>query len=393
MKKTSWPAVTTAVLVGVLAAVHVGKLPPALPLIRADLGFGLVEGGFVISLFSLVGMTLAVFLGGLADRLGRQALIILGFAALISGGVLGALAESLPMMMASRLIEGVGFISTSVALPAVVFAAAAQRDQAFVLGLWSVYTPLGMALAMLVSPLALAAIGWRGLWWAIIVLCPFAAAAVLRSMRGLHLPPATAVPFLTIAKGALTCRGFLLNALAFLGYAFQWVTLMVWLPTFLTEGLNTDLETAALITALVVLVNVAGCLLGGWLLRHGAAARSLVVVGSLVMGISAIGIFLPVLTGHLRIALCVAFSFLGGLIPPSLFNTVPRIAPAPYLVGAGNGLMMQGSALGQFIGAPLVAYAVARAGGDWAYALIPMLGGCTVTIMAALLLYRATPTR
>lgn len=393
MKQTSWPAVATTVLVGVLAAVHIGKLPPALPLIRADLGFGLVEGGFVISLFSLVGMTLAVFLGGLADRLGRQKLIILGFSALVSGGILGALAESLPMMMASRLIEGVGFISTSVALPAVVFAAAARRDQAFVLGLWSVCTPLGMALAMLVSPLALATIGWRGLWWAILALCPFAALAVLRSMRRLDLPPAATVSFLAIAKEALACRGFLLNALAFLGYAFQWVTLMVWLPTFLTEGLNTGLETAALITALVVLVNVVGCLLGGWLLRHGGTARTLVITGSMVMGFSAIGIFLPILTGPLRIALCVIFSLLGGLIPPSLFNTVPRVAPAPYLIGAGNGLMMQGSALGQFIGAPLVAFAVARAGGDWAYALIPMLTGCALTIMAGLLLYRATPAR
>lgn len=384
MKQTSWPAVIAVVLVGVLAAMHVGKLPPALPLIRADLGLGLVAAGFVISLFSVLGMTFAVFLGGLADRIGRETLIPLGFGALALGGAMGALAEGPQMLMASRLMEGTGFITVSVALPAVIFAAAARQDQPFVLGLWSIYTPLGMSLAMLIAPLVLATAGWRGFWWGIVAICPIAVLAVRRTMRGLDLPRPAKVPFLTIATQALSCRGFLVNALAFLGYALQWVTLMVWLPTFQTESLGTSLEGAALVTALVVLVNVPGCLMGGWLLRRGLSARGLVVIGSLTMGCCTLGILLPVLPDAARVALCLIFSFLGGLIPPSLFNSVPRIAPAPHLVGAGNGLLVQGSALGQFIGAPLVAFAVERAGGDWAYALFPMLTACAVTIAAGL---------
>lgn len=384
MKQTSWSAVITVVLAGVLAAVHVGKLPPALPLIRADLGLGLVAAGFVFSLFSVLGMTLAVFLGGLADRIGRETLIPLGFGALALGGAMGALAEGQTLLMASRLMEGTGFIAVAVALPAVIFAAASRLDQPFVLGLWSIYTPLGMSLAMLIAPLALATMGWRGFWWGIVAICPIAVLAMRKTMRSLDLPRPAQVPFLTIAAQALSCRGFLVNALAFLGYALQWVTLMVWLPTFQTESLGTSLESAALITALVVLANVPGCLFGGWLLRRGLSARGLIVTGSLAMGFSTLGILLPTLPDAARMALCILFSFLGGLVPPSLFNSVPRIAPAPHLVGAGNGLLMQGSALGQFIGAPLVAFAVARAGGDWAYALFPMLTACAVTIAAGL---------
>ena len=49
-ERTAWPAVALAVLAGVLAAVHIAKLPPALPAMRAELGFGLVAGGFVVAL-------------------------------------------------------------------------------------------------------------------------------------------------------------------------------------------------------------------------------------------------------------------------------------------------------------------------------------------------------
>lgn len=95
-------------------------------------------------------------------------------------------------------------------------------------------------------------------------------------------------------------------------------------------------------------------------------------------------IFLPLLPDPARLGLSVVFSFTGGLIPPSLFNTVPRAAPGPRHISVGNGMLMQGSALGQFTGAPLVALAVSLGGGDWRFAVIPMLAASLGALAAAL---------
>lgn len=386
MTKTSWSAVVTALLGGVLAAIHIGKLPPALPLIRAELGIGLVGAGFLVSMFSVLGLSAGVFLGGLADRIGRPRLIVAGFGALALGGGLGAISSDLALLLAARLIEGIGFVAVAVALPAVVFAAAAPRDQAFALGMWSVYTPLGMALILLAAPLLLVPAGWRGLWLGVALLCPVMARAVLRAMRGIDPPRPSGRSLRGIVAGGLTCRGFLVIAMTFCTYALQWVTLMVWLPTFQTEAMGLSLQAATMITALIVVANVPGCLMGGGMLRRGAGARAMVVAGSLIMGGCAVGIFLPLLPDMARLGLCLAFSFFGGLIPPSLFNMVPRVAPAPELVGAGNGLLMQGSALGQFVGAPIVAHAVSSAGGDWSAALAPLLVASAITLLGGVLL-------
>lgn len=305
--RTSWAAVAIVTLAGAMASAQVGKLPPALPLIRADLGFGLVAAGFVLSLFNVLGMSVAVLLGGLADRAGRARLVFWGFVCIIAGGALGALAPSLSVLMASRLIEGVGFVAVTVALPFAMAAAAAPRDQGLVLGIWSIYHPAGMALTMLASPLLLALMGWRNVWWLVAALCVPVAWAVLRQMRRLDLPPPRRAPFLPLALEALRTRGFQVIALVFFAYAFQWSTLMAWLPTFLTENLGADLGFAALITALVVLVNVPGCLFGGFLIRKGARRGPMILTGSAIMAACTIWIFLPGLPDMARVALCLGF--------------------------------------------------------------------------------------
>ena len=48
------------VLGGVSAALHVGKLPPALPVLQQALGVTLLEAGFLLSLVQLAGMSLGL---------------------------------------------------------------------------------------------------------------------------------------------------------------------------------------------------------------------------------------------------------------------------------------------------------------------------------------------
>ena len=58
------------VLAGVTAALHVGKLPPALPVLREALGVTLLQAGFLLSLVQLAGMTCGLLVGLAADGLG-----------------------------------------------------------------------------------------------------------------------------------------------------------------------------------------------------------------------------------------------------------------------------------------------------------------------------------
>ncbi|MFZ2294636.1 MAG: MFS transporter, partial [Polaromonas sp.] len=66
------------VVAGVVAALHVGKLPPALPVLKDLLGITLLQAGFLLSLVQLAGMTLGLVTGLAAQRVGLRRSMIAG---------------------------------------------------------------------------------------------------------------------------------------------------------------------------------------------------------------------------------------------------------------------------------------------------------------------------
>ncbi|MBN8510931.1 MAG: MFS transporter, partial [Burkholderiales bacterium] len=64
------------ILAGVCAALHVGKLPPAIDALRAALGLTLLQAGFLLSLVQLAGMSVGVAFGAVADGLGGRRSVI-----------------------------------------------------------------------------------------------------------------------------------------------------------------------------------------------------------------------------------------------------------------------------------------------------------------------------
>ena len=384
-ERTNWPLIFWALTGGILGALHVGKIPAAIPVIREDLGLSLVTAGFVISMFNLLGMCLAALVGTAAERIGRRRMAGWGILCLIAGGALGALSWSLPPLLLSRALEGIGFIALAVAMPGVVTATALPRDRALALAIWSVFTPAGFALALLVTPFALPLIGWRGYWWAIAGLTAGLGLLVMNRLAaapGSARSPGTAFGKL---REVVVRLPLLLLSLAFAGYTFQWVTLMAWLPTFLLDTLAFGLVASAVATAVIVAANVPGNLLGGFLMRRGVGAGRLIAAGSLAMALCVALVLPPLLPAWAKLILCFAFSFFGGMIPASLFASVPAASPSPDHLGPANGVLMQLSAAGQFVGPPVIAAAVTAAGGAWSGAILPMAVAAGVAALSGAL--------
>jgi CP family cyanate transporter-like MFS transporter len=74
---THWPIVWAAFGAGVVAASHIGKLPPARPVIRLELDVSLIMGGWIASMISIVGFAAGIVAGAVADKLGVGRVIIL----------------------------------------------------------------------------------------------------------------------------------------------------------------------------------------------------------------------------------------------------------------------------------------------------------------------------
>lgn len=143
------------------------------------------------------------------------------------------------------------------------------------------------------------------------------------------------------------------------------------LPTVYAQmGLSAGLT--GVLTACVALVNVTGNILSGLLLQRGWPAGRLLQIGFVCMALGAIGAFaqgpalgLPI---EAKFVCVVIFSAVGGLIPGTLFSTAVRLAPSDSTISTTVGFMQQLSALGQFLGPPLVAWVAVGVGGwQWTW--------------------------
>jgi MFS family permease len=366
---TNWRGVWAVFAGGLVAGAYMTKVPPALPGLRGELGLTLVESGFIVTTFNVLGMLVGMLAGMVCDRLGHKRLALSGLGVMAAGGALGAAAHGFGVLVASRFVEGIGFILFAVPAPALMTSlTASARDRARALGVWSAYMPTGGAIGLVAASPLIALAGWRALWLAL------AAAAALAA-----LPFAAAVPAsrpaqvgsLRLVVESLRQPGNLAMALLFACYVAQWTSIMVWLPTFLTEQ-GVSAASAASATALMVLVNAPGNLMGGWLLSRGVPRGRLVVAASAIAALCEIGMFASPVPGALRFSLVLVFSLCAGVIPASIFAGLPVHARSPQHIATGNGMVLQFSNLGQFLGPLVVAWLASRFGG-WQASLWALL--------------------
>lgn len=366
-----------------ICGAYMTKVAPALPLQRAELGLTLVETGFIATVFNVMGGLLGIFAGTLADRYGLRRVGLGGLALLTASGLLGAVAGGFPMLLLTRFFEGIGFIMFSVSGSALIASAAADtRDRAKALGLWAAYMPAGGGLALLLAPAAIGAWGWRGYW---VVLAFAAAASFALASRYAPSPERSQLASLRLIRESLARPGNLALAALFAFYVSQWASVMIWLPTFLVDERGATPSSAALLTALMVLANAPGNVAGGWLLSHGVRRGPMVIAASGIMALCSAGMLGPWLPDTARYLLCLVFSACAGVIPGAIFSGLPVHAKTPRHISTANGMVLQTSQAGQFVGPIALAWLASHYGG-WGATLWAMLAfalggaGCGLAI-------------
>ncbi len=373
-----WGAVLAIVGAGVVAALQVGKVIIAAPLLRKDMGLDLASIGTLTAVFSILGMVGGIAAGGVIARFGARRMLILGLAATAAGTAVGALAPGYGVLLGSRVIEGLGFLMITVAGPAALqrLVSGGRRDFAF--ALWSCYMPAGMAIAMLASQ---AFDDWHAYWW-----CGGVAAGVALACIAVLAPPTPRGAGLSWqglrqdTVDTMGAAGPMLLALSFTLYSLMFFALFTFLPVLLMEQLGLTLAAAGLCSAIASAANVVGNLGAGVLLARGWRRSTLIACASAVMAAVSLLIFGSALPAMTTFLLCVLFSAVGGLIPATLLGTAPLVAPRPALTAASVGLVMQGSNLGQVIGPVAVGGAIDRFGWSSASFIVAAAGLAGVAV-------------
>ena len=155
----------------------------ALPRIGTDLKVGLSSLQWMVTGYTL---TLAAFLllgGGLGDRYGRRKIFLLGVAWFAVASALCAVAPTAPLLIAARLLQGVGGALLTPGSLAILQTTFHPDDRGRVIGAWSGLTGAASAVGPFLGGWLLDVSSWR---WIFLINLPLAAAVIVIGVR--HVP-------------------------------------------------------------------------------------------------------------------------------------------------------------------------------------------------------------
>jgi DHA1 family bicyclomycin/chloramphenicol resistance-like MFS transporter len=355
---------TTLLIVGSLsglAPLSIDFYLPGLPHLTADLGASASTGQLTLTA-CLLGIAVSqIFAGSLSDTLGRRRLVLVGLLAYMATSLLCAVASSIWMLIAFRLVQGAACGIGFVVARAIVRDIYSGHEAARIFALLVLISGVAPVLAPVLGGQVLLLTSWRGIF---VVLVAFSASMLavaalrLRETLPAHLrhEPGVAAK-VQVFRDLLADRSFLPYA-ASGSLAFAAMFAYISGSPFVLEniyGLSPQLY------GVVFGVNAAGIVIFSQVSRRlveRLGPRALLTAGNLAMALGCVVLLLAVLIGAglaaILVALVLTISSIGLILPNST-----ALAMAHQQHAAGSASAMFG--LGQFgvgaLAAPLVGIA------------------------------------
>jgi EmrB/QacA subfamily drug resistance transporter len=153
----------------------------AIPSIRTDLHASAAQMQWVVDIYTLVLASLLMLAGATGDRFGRRRVFQIGLATFAFGSLLCSVAPTITMLIAARLIQGIGgSMLNPVALSIISQIFVERVERARALGIWGAVVGISMALGPIVGGFLIDAVGWRAVFWINLPIC--AAAIILTAV-------------------------------------------------------------------------------------------------------------------------------------------------------------------------------------------------------------------
>ncbi|MGI8666831.1 MAG: MFS transporter [Jatrophihabitans sp.] len=148
--------------------------------IGIDFSAGFETLQWVLNGYSLTLAGLILLGGSLGDRFGRRRVYLIGIGWFAAASLLCALAPSAPILIAARVLQGIGGALLTPGSLALIQTSFAPADRGRAVGIWSGMSAVATAAGPLLGGYLVQHVSWR---WAFGINLPFAIAAIVLGLR------------------------------------------------------------------------------------------------------------------------------------------------------------------------------------------------------------------
>lgn len=354
-----WPQILLIYALGIFAVAVISVAVPEVGGIAKELHPRSPAAiGLVISMPALVAALGALIVGSLVDKWGDRQVLIAGALILIAGDVGVMLSHSLAVLLAWRVVGGVGYVCMAVAAVTMMTRLTTGPERTVALTLWSTVIPASFIVAFIGGSMILVPGQWRTAFGS------HAAITGILLLLGLFFLPARKAGEVVFARTAgvgLVLRSFwpYVLGLSFAANAALQTGVIAGLPQLLSRSIGAGEGQVHSFNVIAMLINIVGALSVGFMLNKGFRPLAVGFSGVVLCGLACSGLALMP-TGFAEAMLMNCVFMLGCGMLVGLWALLPVVAPSPETLGATSGLITQITLVGVLFGPPTALFSLSK---------------------------------
>lgn len=374
------------ILVGIIlliSGISVAMIQYKVPTIMTDL-MGLftmdaTTASWLMSIFTLVSIFVALPAGGLAQRFGAKRMLIVACGIAILGSLIGLFSNTSPVLIASRAVEGVALTVLTTCGPIIVQQNVSPDKVGTAMGIWGIWGCLGSTVAAVLTPTIFGMWGFEALWIAFAAVTAVAAILVLILIRtpkalGADAQPAgvsaDAQPAAKPRYRDIFSKDMWLFFGGFIVYNICMLAILAFVPTILQmQGFDPTLS--GIISTAPMLLSIISSPLFGVISDKIGRNKPLLLIAMFVMGPCTFLLYTQ--TGPLLWVGVFVMGLLGMGGIGQYLSGFTKLLPSPDLASVGMGVLVTFQGVGQFLGTFLVQMLLGPQLTEWWFAGIAIM--------------------
>lgn len=352
--KRAWVVALVTIFAGVALALVQNKVAPCMVTLQNAFGIDMASAGWLSSLFSLVGIIMAIPASVILNKLGPKKSGILALACAIAGSLIGIFAGNVALLMASRVVEGVGVGLISVIGPSIIAMWFPEAKRGLPMSIWAVYQMGAQAVMFFLAGVLTMSFGWQGMWWFGLAACVVALVfyvICVKSPRPEDSYADVESPDVSIAEGMKSVSTWIM-ALVTMLFCIGCFGFVNWIATYWGTVPSIG-EGANMWVGYFSLAAVAAAIIMGTALNHIKNRKAFGGVALVLYGVVALfGMTLD--NPAPLIVFTIVYGFMDAGFPCVLWTMTAQTVKKPELAGVATGVVCIGFNAGILVGPPLI---------------------------------------
>jgi len=378
----AWVVALATIFAGIALALVQNKVAPCMTTLMAAFDINMATAGWLSSLFSLVGIVMALPASIVLNKLGPRVGGLAALVCAIAGSLIGVFTTSAVVLMVSRIIEGIGVGLIAVIGPSLIAMWFPESKRGLPMSVWGAYQMGAQAVMFFLGSVLTTSFGWQGMWWFACAACVLALvfyAICVKSPRPEDSYADVESANVSLMEGIRSGSAWLLSlsTMLFCVGVFGFVN---WIATCWADIFNWSEGQANMWVGYFSIGGLVAAVIIGALLNRVRNRKRFGMVALLVYGvISLVGMMMP--SPAWIILFVIVYAFVDAGFPCVLWTMTAQSVAKPELAGVALGVVCIGFNLGILLGPPVIG-AIAEAYG-WSIGAVAI---CVVCVLAMIVL-------